>query len=206
MDKLVMEEDHMEKLYNSKNPLVKYIHNKRLDEVMKFIPRDKNLRVLDAGCGEGQLLKKIADDRKVVQLYGTDVTKIALENAKKRIPHAKLTLSDLTSLKYQDDFFDIIICTEVIEHITQYKKVLDEFKRVLKKKGLLILTFPNEGLNTFLRLIFLRKPRIPDHVNSFSPRRIIEETDLRLLSHISIPVKNLPSFISIIHLLTFTKN
>ena len=60
MVKLMMEKDHMEKLYSSKNPLVKYIHVRRLKKIIGLIPKRKNMKILDAGCGEGQLLSMVS--------------------------------------------------------------------------------------------------------------------------------------------------
>ena len=133
MIKIDMEKDHMEKIYSSKNPLVRYIHTSRLNKIIKEIPKIKNLKILDAGCGEGHFLFKISKIFNEAKLYGSDITPIALESAEKRVEKVKFTLENLNNLNYEDDFFDIIICTEVIEHILDYEKVLGELKRVLKK-------------------------------------------------------------------------
>src|SRR3989344_1082666 len=152
MVKLVMEKNHMEKLYKSKNPLVKMVSVGRLDKIVSLLPQEKNIKILDAGCGEGQLLLKIFN-KGYNDIYGADVTPVALESAKKRIPKAKFSLQDLKSLNFSDEYFDVVICTEVIEHIKNYEKVLQELKRILKKNGLLIITFPNEPLCVLSRVI-----------------------------------------------------
>ena len=78
MVELVMEKDHMEKLYASKNPLVRYVHVDRLKKITNLIPK-KNVKLLDAGWGEGQLLVMISKkfNQFNPKLYGTDITKIA---------------------------------------------------------------------------------------------------------------------------------
>ncbi len=200
MAKLVMEKEHMEKLYSSGNPFIKYINNRRLNEICKLLPGNKEIKILDAGCGEGQLLERISK-MKYKNLYGVDVTKVALEDAKKRVK-AKLFLQNLNKMSFPDKFFDAVICTEVIEHIPDYKKVLNEFKRILKKNGLLIISFPNEPLCVLMRMAFLRNPRIKDHVNSFSVRRMKKEVGLKFLRKVNLPL-NLPDFLSLIHILEF---
>ena len=134
-----MEEDHMEKLYNSKNPLVKYIHFGKLKKIVDLIPKKKNMKILDAGCGEGHLLfevSKFIDSSN--ELYGTDILDVALEKAKERMKEGDFSLQNLESLNFKNNSFDVIICTDVIEHIPNYKKVLSELKRVLKEDGTLI--------------------------------------------------------------------
>ena len=161
IEKLViekMEKDHMEKLYDSRNPLVRFVCNKRLDAIIKAIPKKENLKILDAGCGEGQLLLKIVkagQRERERELYGTDMTPVAIESAKERVKGVDFSLQNLRNLNYEDNFFDVVICTEVIEHISDYQEAIKELKGVLKKDGLLIITFPNEPLAIFCRLIFL---------------------------------------------------
>lgn len=206
---LVMEEDHMDKLYSSKNPLVSYVHNERLNKIIELIPKKEGAKILDAGCGEGHLLEMISkkvNQKNVNQknLYGADITKIALEKAKERVTHANFSLQDLSNLDYKDEFFEVVICTEVIEHIPEYKKVINELKRVLKKGGYLIMTFPNEILWTISRFLLGRKPiRVPDHVNSFSSKRIIKCVKLNVVKKCNIPP--LPSSLALTRILVFKK-
>ncbi len=55
---------------------------------------------------------------------------------------------NLTNLKFNDNFFDIIICNHVLEHIQDHNKAISEMYRVLKKGGIGIITVPiNENLN-----------------------------------------------------------
>ena len=203
MDNLIMEKDHMEKLYASRNPFVRFVCDKRLEEIVGLIPQGKNLKILDAGCGEGQLLLKIARLRGG-ELYGADITEVALESAKERVAGAHFSLQDLGNLKYEDNFFDVVVCTEVIEHISRYRETIAQLKRVLKKGGLLILTFPNEPVAIFCRAVFFRRPTIADHVNWFFPRKMMRAVGLELARKINIPF-HLPDFLTIIHLLAFRK-
>jgi len=54
----------MDNLYKSSNYFVKYLHNKRLLKIINLIPKKKKLKILDAGCGEGHLLKMINHNQK----------------------------------------------------------------------------------------------------------------------------------------------
>lgn len=207
MVKLVMEKDHMEKLYSSKNPLVKYVHVGRLRKILGLIPKRKNMKILDAGCGEGQLLSMVTKKFGLfnLKLYGTDITPTSLESAKKRIENAEFSLQDLRDLDYKDEFFDVIMCTEVIEHVPDYKKVLKEFERILKKGGILIISFPNEFLWNVSRFFLGRKPiKNPDHYNSFSPTIMIKEVNLNFKKRANVPFA-LPYFLALTRILVFEK-
>ena len=112
-----MPEDHMDELYNSGNFLVRFVHNNRLDNIVKLFPQGKKLKVLDAGCGEGHLIKKMHDKHPDYSYYGVDITDVALKKAKKRCPYARIEKMDLEKLRFSGDSFDIIVNTEVIEHV-----------------------------------------------------------------------------------------
>ena len=49
---------------------------------------------------------------------------------------------DITHLSFQKESFDAILCSEVLEHVPNYKKGISEMARVLKKNGLVIITVP----------------------------------------------------------------
>jgi len=80
----------MDELYNSKNPLVKFVHNDRLNKIVIEIPNKKRLKILDAGCGEGHLIEKLNLKNNTNFYYGVDITEMSLESAKKRCPYAQL--------------------------------------------------------------------------------------------------------------------
>jgi SAM-dependent methyltransferase len=72
--------------------------------------------VLDVGCGQGSPLQEIAIRRPRVELAGIDISPHAVELARKRMPSASFSVLDLTREKL-DRKFDLIICTDVLEHI-----------------------------------------------------------------------------------------
>ena len=165
----IMELDHMDELYHSLNPLVRYIHTKRLEIINKFVGSNKG-RLLDCGCGEGHLLKKLSGKK-----YGIDGSSISLKRAKERNPDAKILDGDITNLPFDDGFFDVVTCSETLEHIPNYKAAISEIKRVTRGGGRMIISVPNERNWTIGRLVMLRFPmKIEDHVNSFTPSQLTE--------------------------------
>ncbi|MBN1645142.1 class I SAM-dependent methyltransferase [Candidatus Woesearchaeota archaeon] len=198
-------ENHMDRLYNSKNPLVKFVQRNRLNKIAEFMPASNKLKILDAGCGEGHLIEKLNQKNSQNYYYGIDLTKVAINSAEKRCPRAKIFLMDLTKLKFKDNFFDIVICSDVLEHIPRYRLAIEELKRVTKKNGFLIITFPNEILWTISRFFLGRIPfKIPDHFNSFTPQKMKSQVGIKSGLQISIPF-NLPFFLSLGVLIQFKK-
>ncbi len=113
------------------------MHNSKLNRTDK---------VLDAGCGIGLYGLNYAIKQKA-DVIGVDMSKDKIENAEKLkkslgITNIKFEKGDLTNLKFKDNSFDFVLCSDVLEHIPNDKKALKELARVLKKGGSLILTFP----------------------------------------------------------------
>ncbi len=61
--------------------------------------------ILDCGCGEGHLLKKLQGRK-----YGIDLSVTAIKRAKEKNPDAKFLKSNIIDLPFEDNFFDIVIC------------------------------------------------------------------------------------------------
>lgn len=204
---LVMEKEHMDKLYNSTNFLVRFFHNQRLNSVLGFIPeKTKGLRVLDAGCGEGHLLEAIRRKNPQLQLYGADITKVALSSAKRRLKgKAKISMQSITKLKFPKGYFDIVICSDALEHIFDYKKAVSNLKKVTNSTGMIIVSYPNEFNLIISRFLMGIKPaKAADHVNSFSPGKMKKEFNLPAAKKFNLPI-NLPFIFSLEAVQAFIK-
>ncbi len=102
----------------------------------------RTLRVLDAGCGAGPGLRYLATCG--YQSVGIDLIEYPLQVAHELTPQARLAQSDLNQgLPFRANSFDVILLSEVIEHVQEPDRVLCEFWRVLDANGVLVLTTPN---------------------------------------------------------------
>ncbi len=194
----------MDQHYESANPLVKYIFHARLREIASMLPSAETCRLLDAGCGGGHLLQVISKSRNTWELWGADVCADSIRSASQRLPDARISVQNLGKLTYEDNFFDVIVCSEVLEHITDYPVAIAELRRVLKPQGQLIVTFPNEPLCKVVRLLSLRNPIVADHVNSFRPMDVIREVALPVVDARNLPF-HLHDVFTLIHVLAFKK-
>lgn len=106
----------------------------------KLLPEKKNQKVLDLGSGAGEFSEMLK--KKGNNVYCCDFSKIYVNKLKRRAFKAKL--ADFNEkLPFKDNFFDGIVCLEVIEHIAKAEDFLKEINRVLKKSGWFIISTPN---------------------------------------------------------------
>lgn len=84
-------------------------------------------RVLDAGCGDGVTLEVLSNLQRA-ELYGVECNPLRIRSAREHFPNAQIVSGDLTvPLEFPDRYFDVIILSQVIEHIDEIKC----FERVL---------------------------------------------------------------------------
>ncbi len=109
------------------------------DDFLRYVKEGD--RVLDAGCGNGRLVKLFMG--KNIAYTGCDNNLEFIKIAKKNYPDNNFILGDLMKMPFQDESFDDIFCIAALHHIPgkEYRqKVVQEIRRVLKAGGLLILT------------------------------------------------------------------
>lgn len=138
--------------YTSTNPAQKFLINNFLETLFLCIKDFPIKTVLDAGCGEGFILSEFKKRNVGRSLEGIDFSEAALDIGKKLFPYLSLKHGDVYSLPYADSSFDLVLCTEVMEHLKDPEKVIAEVKRVSKKYCL--FSVPNEPffmISNFLR-------------------------------------------------------
>jgi len=131
-------------------------------------------RILDVGCGNGALIAPFCKSNKC---YGVDVAERLIRRAIDKGVEGFVLDIDLSDFPFEDNFFDIAICAQVIEHLIKTDHALSEINRVLKLGRLLILSFPNVNQPaSWLLQLFLDYPPIfsarykSPHVRDFTLR------------------------------------
>jgi ubiquinone/menaquinone biosynthesis C-methylase UbiE len=98
---------------------------------------------LDAGCGDGRYLRAL--DRQLPErIAGVDLSERILETAHAAIPRAELRQGNLEALPFDDASFDLVLCTQVIEHVLDAAAGIDELVRVLTAGGRVVISTDNE--------------------------------------------------------------
>lgn len=111
--------------------------------------------VLDVGCGDGYVLERIHDKADIIG-FGIDVSAKAVRTAQALARNSgkdiAFVVSDAEHLPFVDNAFDKAICSEIVEHIPDDQRFLNEMNRVLRPCALAYVTFPNR------EMLFLFKP------------------------------------------------
>jgi len=132
------------KVYDLLNLLIPYQELLRdICDELEIKPREK---ILEAGCGTGNLALKIKE--RGARVIGLDNCKEALDLYLKKDPEAEIVLADLTRrLPFPDNYFDKIACNNVLYAISRKKQinVLKELYRILRPDGKIVFVNPQRG-------------------------------------------------------------
>lgn len=163
--------------HTSTNPIQRFLlaqFNRRLLECVKLANPDT---VLDAGCGEGFTMSLLSEYGTTTTITGIDFSDDAIALAKKTAPTLQIKKASIYSIPYSDASVDLVICSEVLEHLENPDKAIAEIMRVSKKY--VIVSVPNEPyfqLANFLRGKYLRSlGNHPEHINHWSSHSIVSK-------------------------------
>lgn len=118
-------------------PIVEWRNKAAKYKAQNIIQLAKNIRfdsVLEVGCGEGSILKWLSDWSFSDNLNGIEISESGIELTRsKRINNLKsLLLFDGYKIPYEDNAFDLVICSHVMEHVEHERLLLREIRRVSK--------------------------------------------------------------------------
>lgn len=175
------------------NRLQRMWHMGKLHAVLDLIDSYKPKKILDVGCAGGWFLSEISKRFPSAKFTGVDVYKPAVLYAGKQYKSLTFITADAHKLPFPDDSFDLVICTEVLEHVINPEEVMMEITRILKKKGVAIIEM--DSGNFLFRIIWhwwtnMRKGVWKDaHIHAFTARKLEE-----LLKKSKLRVKKRKSF------------
>lgn len=120
-----------------------------MQKVIQQLHESKAKKILDLWCGTGRHTVQLAKEG--FEVYGLDNSEYGIQATKQRLlkekVNAKFVLQEMTEkFPWKDNFFDAIICIQVIHHgdIATIKKIISEMERILKKWGFIFITVPNQ--------------------------------------------------------------
>ncbi len=132
------------KVYDALNLLIPY--QELLNDLIQELDIHKGEKILDAGCGTGNLALKIKE--KGAQVFGLDNCKEVFEVYRRKDPAAITILADMNNkLPFSENFLDKIVSNNTLYCFTKEKqvKILKEFLRILKPGGKIVFASPKKN-------------------------------------------------------------
>jgi len=195
---------------------------RRVVTMLDYLDIQPGEKILDIGCGEG-FYSMIFDQLYDCEVIAVDYDSEILSLARKRLGDSqKVTLEqgDIINLRFPDNYFDKIVCTEVLEHIEEDEKAIKELYRVLKPGGTIAITVPNKNypllwdpLNKIRETLGLghfnpmsgfwggiwakdhKRLYLPQDLKNLVERAGFHVQDLRVLTHYGVPFNHLILYI-----------
>ncbi|CAB4556312.1 MAG: methyltransferase domain-containing protein [Actinobacteria bacterium] len=132
--------------YDSSSYWDRRYHVRRFEEVTGTLARllEPGASFLDVGCGTGEYVRWAAD-RGAGATNGVDLAEEYCERTRALVPTARVERCDASALPFADQEVDVVLCSEVIEHIpyADQARVVQELQRVTRRH--LVITTPNTG-------------------------------------------------------------
>jgi ubiquinone/menaquinone biosynthesis C-methylase UbiE len=149
--------------------------SRHLRRIIKKMIRPLDFKsVLDVGCGQGSFLKELQTEFPNIRAHGIDISRTAVELARKRMPNGQFYVVDITET-FLDDICDLVVCSEVLEHIPDDLVALQNLKKMTGKY--LLVSTPQGKMREFEKQV--------GHVRNYAPGELvkkIESSGFKILS------------------------
>ena len=172
----------MSRLYNHPNPLVRLIERSRRVKIVQFSSINPNDRVLEIGCEEGPILEQLPESKLCV---GLEISSLSIKRAKQKLSsRCDFVKADGQRLPFKSNTFNVVICSETLEHVPKPEDIVEESYRVLRKGGRFIVTVPYETYITsgkrfveklgLMKLLFkgIKGDTTEFHIHNFTPAQL----------------------------------
>ena len=161
------------KKYTSKNPLMGIVISKFMKDLSETIAPLEDLNsIIDIGCGEGFIINCLNRP----DITGVDISKKALNIAKQKNPECNFCTGSVYDLSFKKNSFDLVLATEVLEHLENPEKALQEIKRI--SKNYCLFSVPNEPYFRTMNLLrgknLTRFGNDIEHVQNWSSREFVK--------------------------------
>lgn len=127
--------------HGSKNPIVRrlmrHFHDRVIESVGSFAPS----QILDVGCGEGRTTR-IVHGALSAEVVGVDLEEAVVRQASRATGDVRFLTASVFDLPFSDDAFDVVLATEVLEHVDTPLMAVGEMMRVARQA--VVVTVPHE--------------------------------------------------------------
>ncbi len=153
--------------HESKNPIQQALIGRFHHQLAKIVQELQPAEILDVGCGEGYVLGALRAEGVTCPMHGIDFSQDAIALAQKRVPDATFEVNDALVVADAGRKYDLVLMTEVLEHIPNPERMLPVLERIAKRY--VVTSVPWEPF--FRGLNFLRGKHVsafgndPEHIN-----------------------------------------
>lgn len=120
--------------------------------------RGRNLKILDVGCGTGNVLQALKKEGKANRIVGVEIDESTANKARKVLDEVLEGDLEEIEITFKEDYFDYIILADVLEHLIDPWAAVKKMSRYLKRGGYIVGSIPNvRSLKVLLPIIFLGK-------------------------------------------------
>ncbi|MGQ0732065.1 MAG: methyltransferase domain-containing protein [Acidobacteriota bacterium] len=168
--------------------IVGYFYRMYRDEVRRRAGVTRELEILEVGCGEAMMFEGTAT--RPVQM-DVSMTRVRRARAKARY----LLCADGYQLPFPDESFRLVLLIAVLEHTSDPVRLLAEARRVLKRRGRVLIVVPNDVTMSLGRVLLLKwPPRYPDHLTFTTPGRMRRwlADGFHIVDAFPMPFRNVP--------------
>lgn len=132
--------------------------------------------ILDVGCGQGELLRELADAIPGASVHGADLSEQSLVDSRKRNPSFELFELNLTHERFEQQYaarlsaFEFLVCSEVLEHVPDHELAARRLLDLLSPSGVAIITVPGGKMSAFDKVIGHQRHYTPEMLESMLSR------------------------------------
>ena len=130
--------------FQTGNPIARWIVSNYIRTLKSFLSLIQPASILEVGCGEGFILDCIQDNLPNATTSALDISYEMVSLTKERVDLAYAVVGTAGRLPFPGNCFDLVVCVEVLEHLDNPMRAIDELARVASKN--VITSVPNEPL------------------------------------------------------------
>jgi 2-polyprenyl-3-methyl-5-hydroxy-6-metoxy-1,4-benzoquinol methylase len=135
-------------------------------------------RILDLGCGQGHITEKIRQALGTAEVTGLDYSVSAVEYAHEHCPELDVAVGDAYECPYAENFFDVVVCNNLWEHVPDPLHLLSRISALLKPGGHVIISTPSRYRLGNLARVLRGKPvefMSSQHVTEYTVGQVTEQ-------------------------------
>jgi 2-polyprenyl-3-methyl-5-hydroxy-6-metoxy-1,4-benzoquinol methylase len=177
--------------FQTRNPVVRRLIDRFYARLGEIVGSLEPASVLDAGCGEGETLARLAS-LLPEHVAAADFSAEAVEFTAHRLPTVDVRRQSVLDLQFADGAFELVLCLEVLEHLDDPPRAVTELARVSSRA--VVISVPHEPwfrIGSMLRGKYIRSAgNHPEHINHWnraSLRRLLERESERVEISTSFP-------------------